>query len=106
MHFIRILKLQKKYLDSDENWWTVMYTPPSNNYTDIYQTLLHEIEHSLGLYHSNVLEDIIYTYLKENVYELSENYIYRIWSLYGGPPKNISQATTSLVLVNYYYYFD
>ncbi|XP_049816309.1 matrilysin-like [Schistocerca nitens] len=72
-----------KYLEIDKN------TP--KHQTNLFEVLVHEISHSLGLQHSDVYGSMMYAYYNGSHLELSQDDIEAIQSLYG----KVSQQTTT-----------
>jgi hypothetical protein len=80
------------HLDKDEKW----------EYSDVgmfYQTILHEIGHSLGLEHTSVKGSVMYSYFQQrNTTDLAKDDIFAIQERYRYPKKitpSIATTTTS-----------
>ncbi|KAK9882895.1 hypothetical protein WA026_023694 [Henosepilachna vigintioctopunctata] len=78
------------HLDIDERWdRNITNKSIPYGYTSLYQTLLHEIGHSLGLFHSSANPSVMYSFYNDSrsKLELEQDDIYAIQSLYGKPKR-------------------
>ncbi|KAK9876460.1 hypothetical protein WA026_012774 [Henosepilachna vigintioctopunctata] len=78
------------HLDIDERWdRNITNKSIPYGYTSLYQTLLHEIGHSLGLFHSSANPSVMYSFYSDSrsKLELEQDDIYAIQSLYGKPKR-------------------
>ncbi|XP_049813823.1 collagenase 3-like [Schistocerca nitens] len=71
------------HMDDDEIWYLEMNTNTPKGQTNVFEVLIHEIGHSLGLRHSDDYGSIMYAYYNGSHLELSQDDIDAIQSLYG-----------------------
>ncbi|XP_049809448.1 matrix metalloproteinase-14-like [Schistocerca nitens] len=71
------------HMDDDEIWYLEMNTNTPKGQTNLFEVLIHEIGHSLGLRHSDDYGSIMYAYYNGSHLELSQDDIDAIQSLYG-----------------------
>ncbi|XP_049816607.1 collagenase 3-like [Schistocerca nitens] len=70
------------HMDDDEIWYLEMNTNTPKGQTNLFEVLIHEIGHSLGLRHSDDYGSIMYAYYNGSHLELSQDDIDAIQSLY------------------------
>jgi predicted Zn-dependent protease len=73
------------HIDADKNWFPEMNDKTPENQINVFNVLLHEIEHALGLSHSNNAKSIMYAFYDDKKLELQADDILAIQSLYGSP---------------------
>jgi hypothetical protein len=80
------------HIDGDETWHYNITTVLDANKTSLFEVLIHEIGHAIGLTHSNDSKSIMFKHYNGNLTDLSSDDIERIQRLYG-PPARVAEVS-------------